>query len=163
MNGRILLGVSMFVACGCASVPKKPAWTNSPAKEIKECRESLCAVGIAEASIKSLSLRDEASESRGRQKILATLQENITRVQKEGTLPEGVNLEQAAERIVKGSISGAYLYDKFTDQEGNIYALMVLNNEKFKKLIDQFTDISPKTREFIRNRTDELLKDAKAQ
>lgn len=149
-----VVGLCLFLA-SCSSVP---VWVEKAPSAFKDCRDTICAYGIGEPSIKSLSLREETAETRGRAKVLEIIESRMKSVTKDIRAAEGDNTEKAIKSISEGSLSGVYLVDKYVKDDGTVYALMRLEPVKFKKIIEENKSISQETREFLRNRTEELLK-----
>jgi len=152
--GILSIAVAVFSGCG-GTMPK---WVKSSPHSFKDCRDTICAYGIGEASIKSVSLREETAEARGRAKVLEIIKSNIKSVLKDYRGPEGDLSEKAIGTVAEGSLSGVYMADKYVDSEGTVYTLMRLEPTKFKKIIVENSELSQQAREFLRNRTDELLK-----
>ncbi|MBI4801529.1 MAG: hypothetical protein HY796_03295 [Elusimicrobia bacterium] len=145
------------VLCGCASAP---CWTSKgPACDAK-CKDVLCADGLAEASVKSTALREETAENRARAKLLSILEARITQIMKDYSGPEGELVERAMRSVAKGQISGAELFDRYTQSDGSVRALVGINPAKFKKAVEDIPQVQEAARKFLRQRTDDLLKEA---
>jgi hypothetical protein len=156
MNRKMLTlgGLFMFMV-SCASVP---TWVNKTASSHKECRDTICAVGMADATIKSMSLREETAETRGRARVLEIIESRIKTNITDIRAAEGENTEKAIRQIAEGSLSGVYAADKYVSSDGTVYVLMRLEPTKFKKIIEDNKEINQATRDFLRKRADELLK-----
>lgn len=153
MKKNLLIIIGGLFLASCASMPK---WTNVPTSH-SECKKTICDYGIGESSINPLSLREETAQARGRAKVLEIIQSRMKSVLKDYRGPEGVLPEKAIRSVAEGSLSGVYMVDKYITNDGTVYTLMKLEPEKFKKIIETNQELSTQAKEFIRNRTDELL------
>ncbi len=77
--------------------------------------------------------------------------------------PEGELVERAIKSVAKGTASGAEVLDRYTDKDGTVRTLVGIDSAKFKKAVEEIPQIQEEARKFLRQRTDELLKEAEGK
>ncbi|WP_435549358.1 LPP20 family lipoprotein [Desulfobacterium sp. N47] len=183
----VCLGIGLF-ACA-EKVPPKPElvmerefdgapdWVTKGCNSHKEDKKSpskICGVGSC-GSTRNPSLARESAIGRARTEIARKLQTKITSMLKDyqSTTTGGENFgNQAADeqhivhvskQITDMSLSGTEMVDSWVSKNGNFYALVVYDVDKFKDSVNQIGNLNESIRKAVIERADKAFEDLDAQ
>jgi hypothetical protein len=148
-----LAGAPDWIARGCAAY-----WADAPDKGI-------CGVGSASGS-RNLALTTSSAEGRGRTAIARSLDTKVKAMLKDyqATTTGGEEFGEAAadeqhivdvsKQLTNGTLSGSERRDLWISPAGVVYALMVLDMEKFQGAVWQMKSLSESVRAHVAQQAD---------
>lgn len=173
--GLILLFAFGFTACGDKEPkPPKPGSNfqaeleGAPDWVVKGCsaywgdkaKDKLCGVGSM-GGTRNISLARQSAISRGRAEIATSLQVQVKRLVKDYqatvTGGEGYGTQASDEQYVADvskqitnmTLSGTEMVEIWTSKSGTIYALVVLDVEKFKSAVAAAQNLDQQVRDYV--------------
>ena len=161
---------------GCSSVtPPSEAmpgeFAGAPDWVVQGCRgsgeakngDALCGVGSI-GGTRNIALARTAAVGRGRTEIARTLQVKVKAMLKDyqatttggagfgNEMNDEQHLEDVSKQITQLSLSGTEMRDTWISQTGTVYALVVLDVEKFENQISSMNQLSEQVRLAVQTR-----------
>ncbi len=157
--GIFLCSVMLLCLGGCATVAPVPGWvTRGSGAYPGDQGRYFYGVGRASADIKDQSLRFETADNRARADIRRVFDSYTTYLMKDMPEQKEAGVERSLSTFssgrVSGLLSGVQVTDRFTDEKGNVFTLILVDLETFKKNAVLMEGLSPETREYIRKQAD---------
>lgn len=173
----LALATAFVLGSTACSSPTSPAqampseFAGAPDWVVQGCRgskqadngDALCGVGSI-AGTRNISLARTAAVGRGRTEIARTLQVKVKSMLKDyqattsggeafgEQMNDEQHIEDVSKQITQISLSGTEMRDTWISQAGTVYALVVLDVEKFEDSISDMHQLSEQVREAVHER-----------
>ncbi len=180
--GMMAATALMFAACGGdqkkpdAQIDhsNRPAWVDKGGSAFSgDKAKAFYGVGAA-SGIKSISMARNTADSRARGEIakmmktyVANLYKDYQRATSSSQDPNATAEEQDVSNTMKqyteAELSGVDIVDRFTDNDGTVYALAKLDFDKFRDGLDQMKQLNAKVRDYVRANADKAFDELNAE
>lgn len=181
--GMLAASALMFAACGSekkdnvnAAVDhsNRPLWVDKGGSAFSgDKSKAFYGVGAA-SGIKSVSMARNTADQRARAEIAKIMKSYVTSLYKDyqratssSADPSATAEEQDVSNTMKSyteaELNGVDIVDRFTDNDGTVYALAKFDFEKFRDGLDQLKQLNEKVRDYVRKNADKAFDELNAE